>query len=55
MKIGNSADTANLIILGRRQKEFQRRTSYAYTVVRFDQTQVVGHVYINPTRPFRIS
>ena len=50
MKIGNSENTAKLIDLGRHQKEFQRRTSFAYTVVNLDETQVGGCVYINPTR-----
>lgn len=39
----------NLIDLGWHQKEFQRRTSFAYTVVTLDETQVVGCVYIYPT------
>jgi hypothetical protein len=40
----------NLIDLGWHQKEFQRRTSFAYTVVAPDEAQVVGCVYVNPTR-----
>jgi hypothetical protein len=40
----------NLIDLGWHQSEFQRRRSFAYTVVSLDETKVVGCVYINPTR-----
>lgn len=40
----------NLIDLGWHQKEFQTRRSFAYTVVRPDETQVLGCVYILPTR-----
>lgn len=40
----------NLIDLGWHQKEFQRRRSFAYTVVTLDETRVLGCVYINPTR-----
>ena len=40
----------NLIDLGWHQGEFQRRRSFAYTVVNLDETKVVGCVYINPTR-----
>jgi hypothetical protein len=39
----------NLIDLGWHQKEFQRRTSFAYTVLNLSETQVVGCVYVNPT------
>jgi hypothetical protein len=39
----------NLIDLGWHQKEFQRRTSFAYTVLNPSETQVVGCVYVNPT------
>ncbi len=39
----------NLIDLGWHQKEFQRRTSFAYTVVSPDESQVLGCVYIYPT------
>lgn len=39
----------NLIDLGWHQKEFQRRSSFAYTVVNLDESQVVGCIYINPT------
>lgn len=40
----------NLIDLGWHQKEFQRRRSFAYTVVALDETRVLGCVYIYPTR-----
>lgn len=40
----------NLIDLGWHQGEFQRRRSFAYTVVNLDETKVLGCVYINPTR-----
>lgn len=40
----------NLIDLGWHQKEFQRRTSFAYTVVAPDESRVLGCVYIYPTR-----
>ena len=40
----------NLIDLGWHQKEFQRRSSFAYTVVSLDETQVLGCLYIDPTR-----
>ena len=40
----------NLIDLGWHQKEFQRHRSFAYTVVALDESQVLGCVYINPTR-----
>jgi hypothetical protein len=39
----------NLIDLGWHQKEFQRRRSFAYTVVTPSGSQVTGCVYINPT------
>jgi hypothetical protein len=39
----------NLIDLGWHQKEFQRRTSFAYTVVRPDESLVLGCVYIYPS------
>jgi len=39
----------NLIDLGWLQKEFQRRTSFAYTVVSLDERQVLGCVYIWPS------
>ena len=40
----------NLIDLGWHQKEFQCRSSFAYTVVTLDETRVIGCVYIYPTR-----
>jgi len=40
----------NLIDLGWHQKEFQRRRSFAYTVVAPDESRVLGCVYIDPTR-----
>ncbi len=40
----------NLIDLGWHQKEFQRRSSFAYTVVTPDESRVVGCVYLDPTR-----
>ena len=40
----------NLIDLGWHQKEFQRRSSFAYTVVEPDESRVLGCVYIYPTR-----
>jgi hypothetical protein len=40
----------DLIDLGWHQKEFQMRRSFAYTVVTLSESQVVGCVYINPTR-----
>jgi len=39
----------NLIDLGWHQKEFQRRRSFAYTVVTPSESRVIGCVYINPT------
>lgn len=39
----------NLIDLGWHQKEFQRRSSFAYTVVSLDESQVLGCVYIYPS------
>ena len=43
----------NLIDLGWHQKEFQRRTSFAYTVVAPDESMVLGCVYIYPSRKKR--
>ena len=40
----------NLIDLGWHQKEFQRRRSFAYTVVTPDESRVIGCAYIDPTR-----
>ena len=39
----------DLIDLGWHQKEFQKRTSFAYTVVTPSDSKVVGCAYINPT------
>ena len=39
----------DLIDLGWHQKEFQRRTSFAYTVMNTEETQCLGCVYIDPT------
>jgi hypothetical protein len=39
----------DLIDLGWHQKEFQRRRSFAYTVVNPSESMVTGCVYINPT------
>ncbi|MFK7978946.1 MAG: GNAT family N-acetyltransferase, partial [Saprospiraceae bacterium] len=38
----------NLIDLGWHQKEFQNRTSFAYTVVSLDESQIIGALYIKP-------
>ena len=40
----------NLIDLGWHQKEFQTRRSFAYTVVKPDESVVLGCVYIEPTK-----
>lgn len=39
----------NLIDLGWHEKEFQNRTSFAYTMVAPDESQVMGCVYFYPT------
>ena len=39
----------NLIDLGWHQKEFQRRSSFTYTVAELDESRVLGCVYIYPT------
>lgn len=39
----------DLIDLGWHQKEFQKRSSFAYTVVSLDEERVLGCVYIYPT------
>ena len=39
----------DLIDLGWHQKEFQRRSSFAYTVMNLDESLCLGCVYINPT------
>ena len=40
----------NLVDLGWHQKEFQRGTSFAYTVVEADESRVIGCIYIYATR-----
>lgn len=39
----------DLIDLGWHQKEFQRRSSFTYTVVTLDESKVIGCLYIFPT------
>lgn len=39
----------NLIDLGWHQKEFQRRSSFTYTVMALDETRCLGCVYIYPS------
>ena len=39
----------NLVDLGWHQKEFELRRSFAYTVVRPDESQVLGCVYVYPS------
>ena len=39
----------DLIDLGWHQKEFQKRSSFAYTVVANDESRVLGCLYIDPT------
>lgn len=39
----------DLIDLGWHQKEFQKRSSFAYTVMSLDESQCLGCVYIYPT------
>ena len=39
----------NLIDLGWHEKEFQKRTSFAYTMVAPDESKVLGCVYFYPT------
>ncbi len=39
----------DLIDLGWHQKEFQRRTSFAYTMVNLDETRCLGCVYFYPS------
>lgn len=38
----------DLIDLGWHQKEFQRRSSFTYTVVKLDESEVIGCIYIFP-------
>jgi hypothetical protein len=40
----------DLIDLGWHQKEFQDRSSFAYTVMNPSESQCLGCIYINPTR-----
>lgn len=40
----------DLIDLGWHQKEFQTRSSFAYTVMNLDESQCLGCVYIFPSR-----
>lgn len=40
----------DLIDLGWHQKEFQMRNSFAYTVVSLDESQVLGCLYIYPSK-----
>ncbi len=40
----------NIVGLGWHQAEFQLRTSFAYTVVSLDETEVLGCVYFYPAR-----
>jgi hypothetical protein len=40
----------DLIDLGWHQKEFQRRSSFTYTVVSPDEKEVLGCLYIYPTK-----
>lgn len=39
----------DLIDLGWHQKEFQRRTSFAYTVMSLDESQCFGCIYLYPS------
>ena len=39
----------NLVDLGWHQKEFQIRSSFAYTVMNLDETQCLGCIYIDPS------
>lgn len=39
----------DLIDLGWHQKEFQMRSSFSYTVVKLDESKVIGCLYIFPT------
>jgi hypothetical protein len=40
----------DLIDLGWHQKEFQQRTSFAYTVMNLDESQCLGCVYLFPSQ-----
>ena len=39
----------NIVELGWHQTEFQQRTSFAYTVLNLDESEVMGCVYIYPS------
>ncbi|MDF1698572.1 MAG: hypothetical protein P1U56_22160 [Saprospiraceae bacterium] len=39
----------NLIDLGWHQKEFQRRSSFAYTVMNLEESKCLGCIYIDPS------
>lgn len=39
----------NLIDIGWHQKEFQMRSSFAYTVMNIDESECLGTLYIDPT------
>jgi hypothetical protein len=39
----------NLVELGWHENEFQRRRSFAYTVLNLEHTRVIGCVYVNPS------
>ncbi|MGB3291666.1 MAG: GNAT family N-acetyltransferase [Phormidesmis sp.] len=41
----------DLIDLGWHQKEFQNRTSFAYTVINLAETRCLGCLYIYPAKP----
>jgi len=41
----------DLIDLGWHQKEFQKRSSFAYTVMSLDESRCLGCVYIYPAEP----
>lgn len=43
----------DLIDLGWHQKEFQKRSSFAYTVMSLDESQCLGCVYIYPSPNFK--
>ena len=45
----NLTKKQDLIDLGWHQKEFQRRTSFAYTVMKPDEKECLGCMYIFPT------
>ena len=47
--LSSSTLEQNLIDLGWHQKEFQTRSSFAYTVMNLDESQCLGCTYIFPT------